>query len=103
MDTMRRPGRFVDIENFEQTSSEYREEVDADLEHKREEQFYKDDPNQCNDVMSVLEVVNHEKKSMYGKGLARKKHNPHRNADLLGVVSFWRQVNSEGDNGHLKM
>lgn len=29
---------------------------------------------------------------MYGKALTHKKHNPHRNADNLGMVSFWRPV-----------
>ena len=103
IDTMRRPGRFVDIQNFKQAFSENQEEVDADLEHEREEQFYKNDPNQRNDVMCVLEVANHEKKSMYGKGLTRKQHNPHRNADLLGVVSFYRQVKPEGEHQHQPM
>ena len=27
---------------------------------------------------------------MYGKGLSRKRHNPDRNAEVLGVVCFWK-------------
>ena len=105
MDTMKRPCRFVDIQNFEQVFDERQDELDEEEEFDREEKFLKASPNQENDVISVLEVTKHEKKSMYGKGLSRKKHNPHRNADLLGIVSFWRTQDGdgEGDDKRLNM
>ena len=93
---MQRPCRFVDIQNFEQELDERQDELDEE-EFKREAKFLEASPHQTNDVISVLEVTKHEKKSMYGKGLSRRKHNPHRNADLLGVVSFWRTQDGDGE------